>query len=189
MEPDGRIIGVVGDPLGHDGRLDHRARRRAAATRPRAGGTGGNHGDGRESADGGRESIHKQHCGCATHAAHARTQSAVQKTSRSAICICRDVPVPIVRFTPLDTRPKVASVVKVVGGVAAWVRLNRLNMSVRRTIAVRSDMRVLFWSEKSTWARPGPVAMARPALPHVRLAGIANAAGLNHWAKVRPPAG
>jgi hypothetical protein len=87
--------------------------------------------------------------------------------NRSASCSWREVPVPIVRFRPLLTRPKLAGEVRVVPGLPACVRfehVERLNAEHERLVFHDG---IRFCSAKSTCASPGPTAMARPALPHV----------------------
>ena len=66
-----------------------------------------------------------------------------QKLNRNASCIWRDVPVPIVRFSPVVTMPKVAGDVSVVPGLPACVRLKMLNASTRTTISFVSANRIL----------------------------------------------
>ncbi|MGO9012889.1 MAG: hypothetical protein ACLQPN_22565 [Bryobacteraceae bacterium] len=82
-------------------------------------------------------------------------------------------------FTKLVMRPKVAGDEAFRLGLPSSGWLNTLKTSPRKIKFIRSMILVCFASAASIWNSPGPVAIFRPASPHVP-AGAANAATLTN---------
>src|ERR1700730_17287393 len=104
----------------------------------------------------------------------------------------RGAPVPVAPVFSIPVmRPKLAAVLIVEGlplteptlapGVLYCGWFIRLNAAARKFRRTRSVTWNRFWSEESISYVPGPLAMKRPRLPQVPLAGAAKAAGLNQF--------
>ena len=94
---------------------------------------------------------------------------------------CRDVPDVAVITPAVGDGPELAVENTTVFGVLKLARFRRLKNSARNCILTRSVTAVLFSTEKSTVAVPGPMRVSRPTLPKVPLGGTANAVGLKYW--------
>ena len=77
----------------------------------------------------------------------------------------REVPVPVApSFAVVRMRPTVG-VEMLLTGFPNWARLNRLNISVRKSSAKRSVTRNCLAIPRSACQRPGPRKRLRPELP------------------------
>ena len=85
-------------------------------------------------------------------------------------CICRGVPLPTAEVVyGLVIWPNVVpaeGLVHFTFGLPSCARLNRLNTSARKLMAVRSEIGNRFSSDVSVCQMPGARRMFRPALPH-----------------------
>src|SRR5262245_15403422 len=86
-------------------------------------------------------------------------------------------------------RPNVDGAEMLANGEPYMARFKRLKPSARNCKPKRSVSWMRRFSEASSCQEPGARARLRPALPHLPLAGIANAAKLIQRSGLAPPGG